>query len=77
VVVRFEEPSGTHGFDPLRRDMLAICVGRGPRLPRGGQWGRLRSVQIAPLVMDLLGVGPPRDARGVSPLALQVQGPAR
>jgi hypothetical protein len=77
VVVRFETPSGTHGFDPLRWDMLAICVGRGPRLRRGGQWERLRSVQIAPLVMDLLGVGPPRDARGVSPLALQVQGLAR
>jgi hypothetical protein len=77
LTVRFETPSGSHGFDPLRRDMLAICVGRGPRLPRGGRWPRLRAVQIAPLVTDLLGIQPPRDARHPSPLALQPHPPAR
>lgn len=71
VVVRFEHVTGSHGFDPLRRDMLAICVGRGPRFPRGGRWPRLRITQIAPLVTDLLGVWPPRQARERSPLALQ------
>ena len=71
VVVRFEQVTGSHGFDPLRRDMLAICVGRGPRFPRGGWWPRLRITQIAPLVTDLLGVWPPRQARERSPLALQ------
>jgi hypothetical protein len=71
VVLRFDAPSGSHGFDPLRRDMLAICVGRGPRLPRGGAWPRLKAVQIAPLVTDLLGIGPPLQARHPSPLALQ------
>lgn len=77
VVLRFDAPSGSHGFDPLRRDMLAICVGRGPRLPRGGAWPRLKSVQIAPLVTDLLGIGPPLHARHPSPLALQEPAPAR
>lgn len=77
VVVRFEQVTGAHGFDPLRRDMLAICVGRGPRFRRGSEWPRLRISQIAPLVTDLLGVWPPRHSRERSPLALQVQGPAR
>lgn len=77
LVLRFDAPSGSHGFDPLRRDMLAICVGRGPRLPRGGAWPRLKGVQIAPLVTDLLGIGPPRNARHPSPLALRPAAPAR
>lgn len=71
VVVRFEQVSGSHGFDPLRRDMLAICVGRGPRFGRGTEWPRLRITQIAPLVTDLLGVWPPRHATERSPLRLQ------
>ncbi len=59
---------GTHGFLPSRDDMLAITIARGPRFPRGATWPRMRSVAIAPLVADLLGIQPPRDAKEPSPL---------
>lgn len=71
ILARFDTPSGSHGFDPLRRDMLAICVGRGPRFPRGSTWPRLRATQIAPLVTSLLGIGPPKHARDPAPSPLR------
>lgn len=61
-------PSGVHGFVPSREDMLAICIARGPRFGAGVTLPRIRSIQIAPMIADLLGIGPPRDARGISPL---------
>ena len=68
LVTTMRMPAGNHGFLPTRADMLAICIAAGPRLPRGGQWPRLRGIDIAPLVADLLGIAPPAQARGRSPL---------
>ena len=61
-------PGGEHGFDPTRADMQAILIGAGPRLPAGTKWSGVRSIDVAPLIADLLGIAPPRDARGRSPL---------
>jgi hypothetical protein len=62
------EPGGTHGFLPTRADMLAFCIARGPRFRAGETMPRIRSIQIAPMISEILGIGPPRDARGKSPL---------
>ena len=61
-------PGGEHGFDPTRPAMQAILMGAGPKLPAGTRWRGLRSIDVAPLIADLLGIRPPRDARGRSPL---------
>lgn len=68
AVARLAEPVGAHGLDPERPDMLAVLFARGPKLPRGREWPRLRTIDIAPLVADLLGIAPPAQARGKSPL---------
>jgi hypothetical protein len=70
VVESLDRPQGVHGFMPLRDDMLAILVASGPRIPRAAQWPRLRSIQIAPLIADLLGIAPPPLAKDPSPLAI-------
>ncbi len=62
-------PFGTHGLSPVRPDMRTILAGAGPRLERGAQWPLLRSIDIAPLVADLLGIDPPKNSEGRSPLA--------
>ena len=49
--------------------MKAILLVKGPRVGAGQSFGPLRSIAVAPLVADLLGVQPPRNATGVSPLA--------
>ncbi|HTU99516.1 MAG TPA: alkaline phosphatase family protein, partial [Luteitalea sp.] len=68
-IVRMKmRPTGTHGFLPTRPDMHGILIGAGPRLPVGGRWPVQRAIDVAPLVSDLLGIQPPRDARGRSPL---------
>jgi predicted AlkP superfamily phosphohydrolase/phosphomutase len=61
-------PTGEHGFLPTRPDMQGILIAAGPRVPRGATWPQQRAIDVAPLVSDLLGIEPPRDARGVSPL---------
>jgi hypothetical protein len=48
--------------------MQGILIAAGPRLQAGGAWPRQRAIDVAPLVSDLLGISPPRDARGRSPL---------
>jgi len=63
-----EKPVGVHGFRPDRSDMLATLFVTGPRLRPGTKWPRLRSIDVAPLVTTLLGIAPPRDARGQSPM---------
>lgn len=63
-------PRGEHGMDPSRPDMKAILLVKGPRAGAGQTFGPLRSSAVAPLVADLLGVQPPRDATDVSPLAV-------
>ena len=68
VVRARARPTGEHGFVPTRADMLGVLIAAGPRLPRGGRWPLQRAIDVAPLVSDLLGIAPPRDARGASPL---------
>lgn len=68
LIMRLRMPAGNHGFLPTRKDMLAICIASGPRLPRGGQWPQLHGIDVAPLVADLLGIRPPAQSRGRSPL---------
>ncbi|HBY59162.1 MAG TPA: hypothetical protein DEH78_05035, partial [Solibacterales bacterium] len=68
VVGRTEAPMGNHGFLPTRPDMLAILVGKGPRLPKGATWPLLKAIDIAPLAAHLLGMQPPAQATGRSPL---------
>jgi hypothetical protein len=69
-------PTGTHGFLPTRDDMLAILVASGPAISPKQQWPRMPSINIAPLVAELLGVAPPRDARGASPLRKPASSPS-
>lgn len=61
------KPRGVHGFLPTREDMQAICILSGPGVAPGTNWPRIRSVDIAPLVADLLGIAPPKGAQGRSP----------
>jgi len=63
-----KEPGGNHGFRPDREDMLATLFAVGPKIPRAKRWPRLKSIDVAPLVADLLGIQPPKDSRGTSPL---------
>ncbi|MCC6162142.1 MAG: alkaline phosphatase family protein [Acidobacteria bacterium] len=67
-VVRIKpRPTGEHGFFPTRRDMHGILIAAGPRIASGGTWPLQRAIDVAPLVSDLLGIAPPRDARGTVP----------
>jgi len=68
VVRALKAPGGSHGFLPVREDMESICILRGPRVAAGTKWPRLRSIQMAPLVSDLLGIDPPAAAKAESPL---------
>lgn len=68
IVRRKARPTGEHGFLPTRADMQGILIAAGPRLPKGGSWPIQRAIDVTPLVSDLLGVAPPRDARGISPI---------
>jgi hypothetical protein len=71
VIEKLRAPGGAHGFLPERPDMHALLIARGPRFAAGGRWPVLRSTAVAPLVAELLGIEPPRDSRGVSPLAIR------
>jgi predicted AlkP superfamily phosphohydrolase/phosphomutase len=48
--------SGEHGFVPTRRDMLAIFAAYGPRVPKGIRLGRVHAIDVAPTLLDLLGL---------------------
>ncbi len=63
-------PRGMHGFLPTRRDMQAICVAAGPKIPRGAAWPEFRIIDIAPMIAELLGFPAPPTFRGRSPLAI-------
>jgi hypothetical protein len=68
-IVRLRQrPTGEHGFLPTRPEMQGILIAAGPRLPKGGRWPVRQAIDVAPLVSNLLGVDPPRDSRGRSPL---------
>lgn len=60
-------PRGVHGFVPVRPEMLAVCILRGPKVKAGTKWGRIRSIQVVPLVSDLLGIQAPAAAKAASP----------
>lgn len=70
IVTRRRLPKGDHNFLATRSEMQGVLVGVGPRLPKGRQWPALRAIDVAPLVTDLLAIGPPAQARGTSPLSL-------
>ncbi|MEJ5366903.1 MAG: alkaline phosphatase family protein [Bryobacteraceae bacterium] len=63
-------PRGMHGFLPTRRDMQAICIAAGPRIPQGVLWPGFRIIDIAPMIAELLGFPAPPTFRGRSPLAI-------
>ena len=67
MVTTLKVPDATHGFLSTRPEMLASFIARGPRLPRRAQIATIRSIDVAPLVADLLGISPPAQAKGKSP----------
>lgn len=69
VVSAVSPPRGVHGLDPSRADMKAILLVTGPRAAAGRSLGSLPSLVVAPLVADLLGIRPPREATASSPLS--------
>lgn len=73
VVRQRARPTGEHGFLPTRPDMHGILIAAGPRVPTGGRWPLQRAIDVASLVSDLLGIEPPRDARGKSALVGRVR----
>ena len=67
LIEPLKTPRGVHGFLPTREDMAAILIGRGPRLPKAAQWPSMRSIDVAPLICELLGIAPPPQSRGEAP----------
>lgn len=67
ALIESARPRGVHGFLPTREDMQAICVLTGPQIQAASRWPRVRSVDIAPLIADLLGIAPAAGTQGVSP----------
>jgi len=52
---------GDHGWPPEMPEMAGIFIAAGPRLPRGMNIGPVRSVDLYPLLMRLLGLEPNED----------------
>ncbi len=69
IVTRRRLPKGDHNFLATRPEMQGILVAAGPSLPTGQRWPALRAIDVAPLVSDLLAIGPPANASGRSPLS--------
>jgi len=65
-VVSRTTPAGEHIFMPTRRDMHAICAAWGPRVRPGTQWSRVRAIDVAPTVLDVLGLPIPSELPGRS-----------
>ena len=79
VVVEMTEPRGNHVFIPTRRNMLAIAAAWGPRIPPGTNFGKIRSIDIVPTVLDLLELERPADLPGrslVPPATLLIATPS-
>jgi hypothetical protein len=55
-------PRGNHGFRPDREDMLATLFVVGPKAERGTRWPRKKSIEVAALLADLLGIKPAKPA---------------
>ncbi len=57
-------PIGNHIFLPTRRDMLAIFLAWGPDIPPARRWPQVRSIDVAPTVLELLDLPVPDDLPG-------------
>jgi predicted AlkP superfamily phosphohydrolase/phosphomutase len=68
VVTKKRAPTGDHGYLSTRDEMLASFIARGPKLPRGATLPTIRAIDVASLVTDLLGIDPPAQNQGKSPL---------
>lgn len=66
VAIVRTEPRGNHIFVPTRREMLSICAAWGPRVRAGVNWGKVRSIDIVPTVLELLELEVPADMPGRS-----------
>ena len=52
-------PTGfTHGWNPWYTEMHGILIGMGPRIVPGSTLGRIRHVDVYPLMAELLGLDP-------------------
>lgn len=63
-VIRPREPFGVHVFNPQRPTMRTIMVLNGPGVAAGRRLTSVRTIDFAPTLAELLGIAPPRDARG-------------
>jgi predicted AlkP superfamily pyrophosphatase or phosphodiesterase len=77
IVSKKKAPAGEHGYVPTREEMLASFIARGPKLPRGATIQTIRSIDVASLVSDLLGIAPPAQNQGKSPFPKLQQTAAR
>lgn len=59
TTVKLSKLSGTHGYLPEEPDMLSLCIVNGPGVKAGTKLGRIRAVDIAPTVAQILGVSLP------------------
>ena len=57
-------PLGMHGWDPTLVSMHGIFLIRGPGLSPGQHIGPFESVDIYPLLAQVLGLNPPSDLDG-------------
>ena len=62
-------PVGEHGFLSTRDDMMATFMARGPQFPRGSRIATMKSIDVASVICDLLGISPPAQNQGKSPFA--------
>jgi hypothetical protein len=62
---------GAHGYDPGRHDTMHgifVAIGRG--VPKGARLPRVRAIDVAPSVAQLLGIAPPAQSEGAPISAL-------
>ena len=53
---------GTHGYDPINREMHPIFLATGPSFRRGAAFEAFPNVNIYPLLCSLLGIKPARNS---------------
>jgi predicted AlkP superfamily phosphohydrolase/phosphomutase len=58
-VSKMDVPIGAHSFSPVRDEMLCLFTARGPTWEKPVQVSRIRIVDIALLLCDILGIDPP------------------
>jgi predicted AlkP superfamily phosphohydrolase/phosphomutase len=56
---------GEHGYFPYRRKMHAICFMGGAGVPDGAELPSIRHIDVAPTLAAIVGLPPPKDARGL------------